>query len=105
MTLQPEDSEKDTLLSQVAQGIDTPQGSAVITEDLTRTFGSFTAVNKITLEVPYGEIFGFLGPNGAGKAPPSACYAVYYLPVEDTVRWRVLMWRTKVNGSKPASAI
>jgi len=68
MTLQPADSEKDALLSQVAQGIDSPQGSAVITEDLTRTFGSFTAVDKITLDVPYGEIFGFLGPNGAGKS-------------------------------------
>ena len=68
MTLQPADSEKDALLSQVAQGIDTQQGSAVFTEDLTRTFGSFTAVNKISLEVPYGEIFGFLGPNGAGKS-------------------------------------
>ncbi|MEP0813279.1 MAG: ABC transporter ATP-binding protein [bacterium] len=31
-------------------------------------FGTFTAVNKITLEVGTGEIFGFLGPNGAGKS-------------------------------------
>tara|TARA_R110000796_G_C14570566_1_gene435706 strand:- start:5638 stop:6366 length:729 start_codon:yes stop_codon:yes gene_type:complete len=36
-------------------------------EDLTKTFGDFTAVNAITFEVKKGEIFGFLGANGAGK--------------------------------------
>ncbi len=35
--------------------------------DLTKTFGNFTAVNKINLEVKYGEIYGLLGANGAGK--------------------------------------
>jgi len=35
---------------------------------LLKTFGSFTAVNKIDLEVKKGEIFGFLGANGAGKS-------------------------------------
>lgn len=37
------------------------------TKELTRKFGNFTAVNKITFEVDKGEIFGFLGANGAGK--------------------------------------
>ena len=35
--------------------------------NLTKTFGDFTAVNDISLQVGAGEIFGFLGPNGAGK--------------------------------------
>ena len=35
--------------------------------DLTKRYGSFTAVDAINLEVPQGELFGFLGPNGAGK--------------------------------------
>ena len=37
------------------------------TENLTRKFGSLTAVDSLTLRVDEGEIFGLLGPNGAGK--------------------------------------
>jgi len=37
------------------------------TENLTRKFGSLTAVENLTLHVKEGEVFGFLGPNGAGK--------------------------------------
>jgi ABC-2 type transport system ATP-binding protein len=36
-------------------------------EDLTKRFGDLTAVDRISLDVPEGEVFGFLGPNGAGK--------------------------------------
>lgn len=39
----------------------------IIAEDLTRRFGGFTAVDRISFEVHRGEIFGFLGANGAGK--------------------------------------
>ncbi|MEO8078851.1 MAG: ABC transporter ATP-binding protein [Acidobacteriota bacterium] len=35
--------------------------------DLVKRYGSFTAVDGVSLEVPPGEIHGFLGPNGAGK--------------------------------------
>ena len=37
-------------------------------DDLVKTFGSFVAVDHVTLQVEKGEIFGFLGPNGAGKS-------------------------------------
>lgn len=37
------------------------------TEELTKTFGNFTAVDHISFDVRRGEIFGFLGANGAGK--------------------------------------
>ncbi len=37
------------------------------TEQLTKRFGAFTAVDHISFEVRKGEIFGFLGANGAGK--------------------------------------
>ena len=42
-------------------------GFAVTAENLTRTFGDFTAVDHVSFQVPRGEIFGFLGANGAGK--------------------------------------
>jgi len=41
---------------------------AVEIKDLVKTFGSFVAVDHVSLTVPKGEIFGFLGPNGAGKS-------------------------------------
>src|SRR5271157_244431 len=41
---------------------------AISIRDLTRRFGSFTAVDNITLDVAPGQFFGFLGPNGAGKS-------------------------------------
>ena len=40
---------------------------AIETHKLTKTFGNFTAVNAIDLDVPTGQVFGFLGPNGSGK--------------------------------------
>lgn len=46
------------------------QGSpyAIEAQQLTRSFGSYTAVNKLDLRIPKGTIYGFLGPNGSGKS-------------------------------------
>ena len=35
--------------------------------DLIKNYGSFTAVNHLSLHIPEGDLFGFVGPNGAGK--------------------------------------
>ncbi|BDG10554.1 ABC transporter permease [Anaeromyxobacter paludicola] len=43
-------------------------GPAVVARDLTRRFGGFTAVDRVSFEVERGEIFGYLGANGAGKS-------------------------------------
>ncbi len=43
-------------------------GPAVVLNDLVKRFGDFVAVDRVSLEIPKGEIFGFLGPNGAGKS-------------------------------------
>ncbi len=40
----------------------------VVTRDLVKTFGDFTAVDRVSFSVRKGEIFGFLGPNGSGKS-------------------------------------
>jgi ABC-2 type transport system ATP-binding protein len=41
---------------------------AIEVRDLTRDFGKFRAVDRVSFKVAQGEIFGFLGPNGAGKS-------------------------------------
>lgn len=41
--------------------------SVITVRDLTKRFGEFTAVDRISFDVRRGEIFGFLGANGAGK--------------------------------------
>ncbi|MBB1646613.1 hypothetical protein BCY89_18630 [Sphingobacterium siyangense] len=43
------------------------ENKAIVCKDLTKQFGDFKAVDKITFDVDQGEIFGFLGANGAGK--------------------------------------
>ena len=40
---------------------------AIEAKDLTRKFGNFTAVNRVSFRIEQGEIFGFLGSNGCGK--------------------------------------
>src|SRR4051812_36683815 len=42
--------------------------TSVVIEDMVKRFGSFVAVDHLSLAVEKGEIFGFLGPNGAGKS-------------------------------------
>lgn len=43
------------------------ENMTVEVRNLTRNFGDFTAVDRVSFEVARGEIFGFLGANGAGK--------------------------------------
>src|ERR1700744_1127507 len=41
--------------------------TVIVTDKLTKRFGSFIAANELSFEGGKGEIFGFLGANGAGK--------------------------------------
>jgi len=61
------------------------QPEKVITaHELTKHFGSFTAVDKITFDVDKGEIFGFLGANGAGKTTAMRMLCGLSLPTSGT---------------------
>ncbi|MFZ2863349.1 MAG: ABC transporter ATP-binding protein, partial [Ignavibacteriaceae bacterium] len=42
--------------------------NSIIVNNLTKKFGSFTAVDNVSFDVNRGDIFGFLGANGAGKS-------------------------------------
>jgi ABC-2 type transport system ATP-binding protein len=46
---------------------------AILTRDLTKSYGRVRALQGVDLEVQRGEIFGFLGPNGAGKTTTIRC--------------------------------
>jgi ABC-2 type transport system ATP-binding protein len=52
---------------------------------LTKRYGRFTAVDRIDLAVPSGELFGFLGPNGAGKTTTFRMIAGILRPTSGTV--------------------
>ena len=53
--------------------------------NLSKQYGSFTAVDAINLTVPPGELFGFLGPNGAGKTTTLRMIAGILQPTSGSV--------------------
>jgi len=60
--------------------------NAIETHDLTRAFGSRTAVDRLTLTIPQGTVFGFLGPNGAGKTTTVRMLAALISPTGGTAQ-------------------
>ncbi len=54
-------------------------------QNVTKKFGSFTAVDNISLVVPAGEFFGFLGPNGAGKTTTIKMMAGLFAPTSGQI--------------------
>jgi ABC-2 type transport system ATP-binding protein len=65
---------------------------AIETTDLTRRYGSVTAVEGLNLEVPAGALFGLIGPNGAGKTTTLRMLAGLLDPSSGQVR---------INGESP----
>jgi ABC-2 type transport system ATP-binding protein len=54
----------------------------VLTQNLTRRFGNFTAVDHVSFSVDAGEIVGYLGPNGSGKTTTIRMLLGLYEPSE-----------------------
>jgi ABC-2 type transport system ATP-binding protein len=54
--------------------------------NVTKNFGTFTAVDDLSLTIPPGELFGFLGPNGAGKTTTIKIIAGLFAPTKGVVR-------------------
>lgn len=55
-------------------------------QNVVKRFGSVTAVDDVSLEVPKGEIFAFLGPNGAGKTTTIRMLTTLLPPTSGTLR-------------------
>ncbi len=55
-------------------------GDIIKVKELTKRFGTLTAVDQVSFEVAKGEIFGFLGPNGAGKSTTISMLATILTP-------------------------
>jgi ABC-2 type transport system ATP-binding protein len=75
---------------------------SVEAENLTRTFGDFTAVDHITFRVREGQIFGFLGPNGAGKSTTIRMLAGILPPTSGSGRVAGFDMRTERQQIKQA---
>jgi ABC-2 type transport system ATP-binding protein len=59
---------------------------AIETDGLTRRFGKFTAVDRVTLTIPKGQLYGFLGLNGAGKTTTIRVLTTLLPPSEGTAK-------------------
>lgn len=60
--------------------------AAVELANVTKTFGTFTAVDDLSLVVPAGSVYGFIGPNGSGKTTTLRMISRIYVPDRGTVR-------------------
>jgi ABC-2 type transport system ATP-binding protein len=59
---------------------------AIEVADLTKRFGRFTAVDRVSFQVRQGEVFGFLGPNGSGKSTTIRMLCGILLPTSGSGR-------------------
>jgi len=57
----------------------------LLLQNLSKKFGTFTAVDHIDLRIEPGELFGFLGPNGAGKTTTIKMMVGLYLPSSGSI--------------------
>src|SRR5918992_2440958 len=78
---------------------------ALQTEDLTKRFGGRTAVDRLTIRVEWGDIYGFLGPNGAGKSTTLRMLLGLVRPTSGVIKfpvressWKYLRPRSRIGA-------
>ena len=78
---------------------------ALQTEDLTKRFGKRTAIDRLTIRVERGDIYGFLGPNGAGKSTTLRMLLGLVRPTSGLIKfpvqnsgWEYLRARSRVGA-------
>jgi ABC-type multidrug transport system ATPase subunit len=78
---------------------------ALQTEELTKRFGANTAVDRLTMRVERGDIYGFLGPNGAGKSTTLRMLLGLVRPTSGLIKfpvrastWEYLRARSRVGA-------
>lgn len=74
-----------------------PDTAAVVVENLTRRFGTFTAVDHLSFQVLRGEVFGFLGSNGSGKSTTIRMLCGLLAPTEGSAHVAGLDIRTQAD--------
>lgn len=77
---------------------------AVQITNVTKTFGSVTAVDDLTLAIPEGSVYGFIGPNGSGKTTTMRMIASIFYPDRGDIRvFGNQMWgaRSELIGYLP----
>jgi Cu-processing system ATP-binding protein len=72
----------------------------ITVEHLSKSFGSFTAVNDVSFHVPRGEVFALLGPNGGGKTTTLKCFAGLNIPSGGRVRVADIDVRVNPSGAQ-----
>jgi len=84
---------------------------ALQTENLTKRFGARTAVDRLSLRVERGDIYGFLGPNGAGKSTTLRMLLGLIRPTSGVIKfplrasgWEYLRTRSRVGAIIEAPA-
>ena len=62
------------------------ESKAIEVVGLTKNFGTFTAVDNLSFDMPEGEIFGYLGPNGAGKTTLMRMLTTLIIPTSGSAK-------------------
>ncbi len=74
------------------------------TKNLTKRFGARTAVDRLTMRVEWGDIYGFLGPNGAGKSTTLRMLLSLIRPTSGVIKfpvrqgWEYLRARSRIGA-------